>query len=178
MPRYPAVAYLFLVRSFAPHSKMDEIVKALKSPVWWFSACFVAILASLVAGYLKDWCSLGAASLSSRMRQRRRRQLRKDARLLRKLRKDRALLSAYGVSVVFNFVVTSTAILFAVIAPICIYFYHTHPEWDFLPQAAPRPMPGIIPFGAFFIAMFGVVSGFALPRKVRLYSRAMRKAMR
>jgi len=39
-------------------------------------------------------------------------------------------------------------------------------------------MPGIIPFGAFFIAMFGVMSGFALPRKVRLYSRAMRKAMR
>jgi hypothetical protein len=136
---------------------MDEIVKALKSPVWWFSACFVAILASLVAGYLKDWCSLGAASLSSRMRQRRRRQLRKDARLLRKLGKDRALLSAYGVSLVFNFVVMSTAILFAVISPICIYFYHTHPEWDFLPQATPRPMLGFIPFGAFFIGMVGDV---------------------
>jgi len=33
---------------------MDAIIKNLSDPSWWFSAFFIAIIASVVAGFLKD----------------------------------------------------------------------------------------------------------------------------
>ncbi len=157
---------------------MDEIAKALKSPIWWFSACFVAILTSLLAGYLKDLCSVAAGSLSHRMHRRRRRQFRRDARVLRKLSRDRALLAAYGVTVMHDFAIVVATLFFALAAPPAVYFYHTHPDWDVFPQLSPPGIPRFLPIATLFIALTGMLYGFTLPRKLRLYSRAMRKALR
>ena len=48
---------------------MDAIVNNLKDPGWWFSAFFIAILASIIAGFLKDriekWLSDTFSSLRS-----------------------------------------------------------------------------------------------------------------
>jgi protein-S-isoprenylcysteine O-methyltransferase Ste14 len=34
---------------------MDKILKFLQDPSWWFSAFFVAIIASILAAFAKDW---------------------------------------------------------------------------------------------------------------------------
>ena len=135
------------------------------------------MLTSLLAGYLKDLFLIAAASLSSRMKRRRRRQLRRDARLLHKLSKDSALLSAYGVNVVHDFVIVGLMLFFAFIAPIVVYFYHTHPDWDVFPQLSPRGVPRFL-VSSLFVAIVGMVYGFTLPRKSRLYAGAMRRATR
>jgi hypothetical protein len=36
---------------------MDKILKFLQDPSWWFSAFFIAIIASILAAFAKDWIS-------------------------------------------------------------------------------------------------------------------------
>ena len=47
---------------------MGNIANQLKDPSWWFTAFFVAILASVVAGFLKDKFEIWLGSLSSNLR--------------------------------------------------------------------------------------------------------------
>ncbi len=57
---------------------MSSIAENLKDPSWWFSAFFIAIIASVIAGFAKDRIGLFAATLSSSMR------LRQEKRLIAK----------------------------------------------------------------------------------------------
>ncbi|MNJ53592.1 hypothetical protein D3C77_489890 [compost metagenome] len=57
---------------------MSGIVENLKDPSWWFSAFFIAIVASVIAGFAKDRLGVLAASLSSSMK------LRQEKRLIAK----------------------------------------------------------------------------------------------
>ncbi|WP_324779817.1 hypothetical protein [Thiobacillus sedimenti] len=45
---------------------MDSIANYLKDPGWWFSAFFVAIIASVIAGFLKDRIERHLPNLSTR----------------------------------------------------------------------------------------------------------------
>jgi hypothetical protein len=45
---------------------MDAITSHLRDPGWWFSAFFVAIIASVIAGFLKDRIERLLPNLSSR----------------------------------------------------------------------------------------------------------------
>ena len=47
---------------------MDKIVLFLKDPSWWFSAFFIAIVASVVAGFAKDRLESLIGKLSNRGR--------------------------------------------------------------------------------------------------------------
>ena len=47
---------------------MSGILENLKDPSWWFSAFFIAIIASVIAGFAKDRVGLLASSLSNSMR--------------------------------------------------------------------------------------------------------------
>jgi hypothetical protein len=42
---------------------MEQIVTYVKDPAWWFSAFFIAIIASVIAGFTKDRIERGLASL-------------------------------------------------------------------------------------------------------------------
>lgn len=57
---------------------MDQILTYIKDPGWWFSAFFVAIIASVVAGFAKDRIGRWASTISERSRERYKR--RTDAR--------------------------------------------------------------------------------------------------
>lgn len=57
---------------------MSSIVENLKDPSWWFSAFFIAIVASVIAGFAKDRLGLLAASFSSSIK------LRQEKRLIAK----------------------------------------------------------------------------------------------
>jgi hypothetical protein len=45
---------------------MNGIRKPLGDPVWWFSSFLVGILASLLAGYIRDWTGNLASRFSGR----------------------------------------------------------------------------------------------------------------
>lgn len=47
---------------------MEDIINNLKSPSWWFTAFFVAILASVIAGFLKDKIASLIGGISSSLR--------------------------------------------------------------------------------------------------------------
>jgi hypothetical protein len=50
---------------------MDSIFKLIKDPSWWFTAVFIAILASVAASYFRDGISSVAARMSKVLRARR-----------------------------------------------------------------------------------------------------------
>lgn len=47
---------------------MEEIAKQLRDPSWWFTAFFIAIFASVIAGFLKDRIEKWIGGLSSNLR--------------------------------------------------------------------------------------------------------------
>jgi hypothetical protein len=49
---------------------MELITKNLSDPSWWFSAFFVAIIASIVAGFLKDRIERFISNISNSFRRR------------------------------------------------------------------------------------------------------------
>ena len=67
---------------------MQRIVEYLKDPGWWFSAFFVAILASLLAAFLRDWLGGALSRLSTRYRRYRLRRLRLSAHTIRNIALD------------------------------------------------------------------------------------------
>ena len=45
---------------------MDKILEHIQDPSWWFSAFFVAILASILAAFVKDWVAVFISHFSKR----------------------------------------------------------------------------------------------------------------
>jgi len=43
---------------------MRRIIELIKMPEWWFSAVFIAIIASVIAAFTKDWISRGLSFVS------------------------------------------------------------------------------------------------------------------
>ena len=66
---------------------MDAIARLFKDPTWWFTAVFIAILASLFASYLRDGISFLTAKTSSSL------QARRIARLTREQKRIDFLVS-------------------------------------------------------------------------------------
>jgi hypothetical protein len=49
---------------------MDRIIDNLKDPSWWFTAVLIAIVASLLAAYIKELAGIFLSHVSSRFRRR------------------------------------------------------------------------------------------------------------
>ena len=60
---------------------MPRIVELIKTPEWWFSAVFIAIVAGIIAAFAKDWISRALSAFSQFYRTRR---LSREAKLDRK----------------------------------------------------------------------------------------------
>jgi hypothetical protein len=110
---------------------MDQIIASLKSPGWWFTACFVGILASVLAGYLKDGFQLFLSRFSRRMRKRRWKRLRFDALQILAIKRHGELLTAYGIKLLLQLMVTALYGL----AGFCVpsVFRHFSPNAPFPP---------------------------------------------
>lgn len=92
---------------------MWQIIELIKRPEWWFSAVFIAIIASVIAAFAKDWISRGLSVFSQLYRIRR---LSQEAKLDHKA----AMLAAHSELLIIEFIrtvgqqiaiVTLTAIL-------------------------------------------------------------------
>src|SRR5437588_6631566 len=71
---------------------MDDILHHLKDPSWWFTAFFVAILASVIAAYLREYIGKGLAFFSGHFRIRRDRRLAKLDHIARSIAASEPLL--------------------------------------------------------------------------------------
>lgn len=76
---------------------MQHIVEFTKDPGWWFSAVFIAILAAVLAAYIKDWFGNFLSALSLRYRTRRRNKLRKSALTIRNIARDPGYMVFFAV---------------------------------------------------------------------------------
>jgi hypothetical protein len=64
---------------------MNKILAHLQDPSWWFSAFFIAIIASLVAAFVKDWTSNIIAGFSSAYRKRYAERVAKEEKIVKLL---------------------------------------------------------------------------------------------
>jgi hypothetical protein len=64
---------------------MDIIIKNLSDPSWWFTAFFVAIVASVIAGFLKDRTERFLGGASARYQQWRASEIEARAQILKAL---------------------------------------------------------------------------------------------
>lgn len=75
---------------------MDEILKNLQSPGWWFTAVFVAILVSLFAGFLNDRFNRWLSESWAWYRQRRAATLARKEREIEFLSREPVILTLYS----------------------------------------------------------------------------------
>jgi hypothetical protein len=52
---------------------MKQILEFIKDPSWWFTAFFIAIISSIIAGFAKDYIGSLGSNLSATARERQRR---------------------------------------------------------------------------------------------------------
>jgi len=71
---------------------MEQIVAYIKDPAWWFSAFFIAIIASVVAGFAKDRIERGLGYLSNRAREWQQRKSEEREKVIRALAQNEGFL--------------------------------------------------------------------------------------
>jgi hypothetical protein len=119
---------------------MDEILKDLSDPRWWFNVFFVAILAGLLAGFLKDEVSRWLSRTSAWYRQRK-------AAALSRQEQQLELLAAQPTLLILHTIHASVTLLFFLF---CFGMFLFLPVWTDLMNVSPsfsswillKPLPG------------------------------------
>jgi hypothetical protein len=122
---------------------MDEILKQLQSPGWWFTVVFVAILVALLAGWLKDAGTRWLSRSSAWYRQ-------WHAATLSKQEQELKFLAAEPAVLTLHLLHHMSALLF------CFFFFGLFlflPVWSVLIHSSPTfsswflysPLPGTDP---------------------------------
>lgn len=159
---------------------MDEILKDLHDPRWWFTAILIAILVSILAGFLKDATSRWIARYSDWYRKRRAATLARREFQLEMLVSNPNLLSAHNsftITRLLMFVMMSAVFLYM---PIFIelsfsgqspYFAKSRPADFTLMNSALRT----------FFMLVGIVCtclGYSAMSSLAVTSRAYRELIR
>ena len=76
---------------------MQRLLEIVKDPIWWFSAFFVAMLASVLAAFIKDWLSQLFAATSLKFRKFRIKKLRESVRVIQDMERDGAYMILSGI---------------------------------------------------------------------------------
>ena len=156
---------------------MDKIILDIKSPEWWFTIGVAGCLVSLLAGYVKDWISLGLSHLSRRVRHRRRRRLRKLALQLYAFEKIHVLLPAYGVKLLISMVVFFVSLFGGTLMMLGENLAIEHPEFNPLPHVhlfgdyARSFGPRFMTIADFILVGMGISIGFRLPIQMTIFGK-------
>lgn len=97
---------------------MEKIFASLKTPEWWFTACLVATLSSILAAYMKDWISQIGGRYSVSMRRSRWRTNRWLVRNASIVKHEPVMLVAFGIHAIALLVVTFMMVVFAMLVPV------------------------------------------------------------
>lgn len=145
---------------------MNGVIQNLKDPSWWFTALFMGILASVLAGFLKDHIERWLSSLSVNFRSARAKKAGEREQLIESLASDAQFLTLAYLEAIEGLLlfVTITLLFFAL--PGFIEFMPLSPITGFPIPRILVPVTGIMSiFAAFFAA-----SRIALVRQAyRLY---------
>lgn len=76
---------------------MDKIAEFVKDPSWWFSAFFVAVIASVLAAFLKDWFSKLLSQFSNSYKLYRYKNLRKTVKTIQNIENNNGYLAFFSI---------------------------------------------------------------------------------
>jgi len=160
---------------------MDQIFKDLADPRWWFTAFFVAIVASLLAGFLKDAVTRWLSSTSAWYRQR------KAATLSRQEQKLE-LLVAQPTLLTLHTMLGSVTLLFFFF---CFGMFLLLPVWTDLMNSSPsfsswillRTLPGsdreiwvsTVKLLIIILGAMSLLTGFVAMSELSVSARAYRR---
>jgi len=139
---------------------MGRIASLIQDPVWWFSAFFIAIIASVVAGFAKDRIELWLGSISGRVRSHRQRQLVQKAVIVEALAKNEGFLIIAMVRTSIVSIGFLGIVILFILSPMWSEILHS---LCVTVSADPRCSQGSTPLALFALVVFGllaVVSGF------------------
>lgn len=153
----------------------------MNSPAWWFSTVLVAIIASLFAGFLRDWIPSWLSRYSTRAKLRNYRRKKILAKTIRAyLFSPQYYLSA-SLSMLYDITYMLFLLILSLTLPPLHSFFTNNPQYDPLQNYAPHLPPsitGIISLG-FISALIPYL--FSLNRKLTLltfaHNRIRKKAM-
>ena len=116
---------------------MDNIYKYFRDPGWWFSAFVVAILASIIAGFAKDYVEKRFGFFLARSRTRRSELQNKRARLIAAWSASEALVILAFLQMLYSFAVFAGAATLVV-----VYLSYLRLQYGFtgIEQAAVLPV--------------------------------------
>jgi hypothetical protein len=104
---------------------MDQVLAYIKDPAWWFSAFFIAIIASIIAGFAKDRIGQWASTISERSRERHQKRLAARAAAVEALAKNEGFLIVSMVrAVALTFIFFAVLTLF-ILSPMWAEIYQT-----------------------------------------------------
>lgn len=96
---------------------MTQIAEYIKDPAWWFSAFFIAIIASVVAGFAKDYIQTWIGSLSTKARERQAKISEHREQVLAALEANEGFLILSLIRAVAMLVLMMTTIILFVLSP-------------------------------------------------------------
>ena len=148
---------------------MDLIIKYIKDPSWWFTAFFIAIIASLIAGFLKDRIEKVISHLSKNYRIKKEKQNKDLEVLIESLVEDTTLFAIAYLRAVTGLIVFSLFALLFLTTPLLS-------ELTF--SGSILSVDKKLLFSKFLIPFIGGMSigtGFRATRRLNLIRKAMRR---
>lgn len=96
---------------------MTQIIEYIKDPAWWFSAFFIAIIASVAAGFAKDYIQASVGNLSAKAKQRVARRFEDRERALVALEESEGFLVLSMLRAVALLILMMSTIILFVVSP-------------------------------------------------------------
>lgn len=151
---------------------MTQILEYIKDPAWWFSAFFIAIIASVVAGFAKDYIQSWIGNLSAKAKQRQSRRSEDRERALTALEENETFLIISMIRAVALLILMMSAIILFVVSPM---WSEVFAAWCQAVPADPtcsRAYPGRL-LSLFASVMFGSAAALASFRAMTVSRIAM-----
>lgn len=154
---------------------MDEILSYLQSPGWWFTTVFVAVLVSLLAGYVNNRIDQWLSRSSAWYRQWRASTLARKERELEFLSTEPSILTLRTIHAIVMFLYFVVFVLIYLLLPIWANAMLASPELDTdLFRLIPRDQPTLKRLTKGMMLISGIVACFAGFRAMSLLALSVR----
>src|SRR5689334_9102938 len=102
----------------SPGDNMASILAELREPGWWFSVVLVAIVASVIAGFLKDIIARRLSKTSTWFRRRAQLSAAKQESIIQVLVAHPDVLSSFGIETILDMFVFGFATMNFMVQPV------------------------------------------------------------
>lgn len=155
---------------------MDQIALYLKDPAWWFSAFFIAIVASVIAGFAKDRIEQWFSHISTKARQIQAQRMEARERMISALAENEGFLTIAMIRTVGHLIISLCFIIIFLLSPMVAELVTT---WCVAVPADPTCGHGMSrkALSLFFAIGFGTMS-VVVNFRASSYSRTTMRAYR